>query len=124
MAWEYSHEELEDIFKFSIKEKWVIANQPITRGGSRCTFSCDTENHHVHTYCKACQRNLLPGTIIHNCTVGLLLGQIHPDMQENYLENNPLWEKPPKVAVETQYYQSQYSSSLPLYFVENDTPLY
>jgi len=43
----------------------------------------------VHTYCKACQRNLLPGTLIHNCIVGLLPEQIHPDMQENYLENNP-----------------------------------
>ena len=89
VAWEYSYEELEDIFKFSIKEKWVIANQLITREGSRCTFSCDTENHHVHTYCKAYQRNLLPRTLIHNCTIGLLPEQIHLDIQENYLENNP-----------------------------------
>ena len=112
IAWEYTQEEFEDIFKASIKESWVIANQPITRGGSRCTYGCDTENHHVHTYCKACKRNLLPGTIIHNCTIGLLPGQVHPDMNQNYLINNPWWDEPELVAVETQYYQNLHLPSI------------
>ena len=42
-------------------------------------------------------------------------------MNQNYLINNPWWDEPELVAVETQYYQSQYSSSLPLYFVKNNT---
>src|SRR3982074_2595606 len=73
VTWEYCQGKLEDIYKKNIKEKWVIANQPIIHGGFRCTFSCNTENHHLHTYCKTCQRNLLSKTVIHNCNVGLLL---------------------------------------------------
>jgi hypothetical protein len=124
VAWEYCQGELEDIYKENIKEKWVIANQPITHGGSRCTFSCDTENHHLHTYCKACQRNLLSGTVIHNCNVGLLLGQVHPDMNAIYLVNNPWWDEPQEVACETQYYQSLYASVFPLSYYEDVTTLY
>jgi len=66
----------------------------------------------VHTYCKACKRNLLPGTIIHNCTIGLLPGQVHPDMNQNYLINNPWWDEPELVAAETQYYQNLHLPSI------------
>ena len=124
VAWEYDLRELEVIYKENIKEKWVIANQPITHGGSRCTFSCDTENHHLHTYCKACQRNLLSGSVIHNCNVGILLGQVHPDMDAIYLINNPWWDEPQEVARETQYYQALYESVFPLSYYKDFTTLY
>ena len=48
-----SQDELEEIYRESIKIKQVITGQPINRGGSQCTFSYDTENYHIHTYCKA-----------------------------------------------------------------------
>jgi hypothetical protein len=89
-----SKDELEEIYLKNIKTKQVIAEQSITRGGSQCTFSCDTENHHVHTYCKACKKNLLYGTIIHDCVIGYGLGKIQSDMRPEYLKNDLWWEEP------------------------------
>jgi hypothetical protein len=65
--------------------KNVIAGQPIIRGGSHCTNACDIENHHTHTYCKACKRNLPYGTIVHNCIIGFELGKTRPGMDPAYL---------------------------------------
>ena len=55
--------ELEDIYHEYIKVKQVIARQPIIKRGSQCTFNCDTENDHIHTYCKACKKNLPIGQL-------------------------------------------------------------
>src|SRR6266536_1664007 len=94
-------EEVEDLFKQNIKIKQVIAGQPILRGGSRCDdFMCDIENHHIHTYCKMCKRNLPYGTTIHRCLFGFDLGQIHPDMDPKFLVNNLWWKEPQKVIEE------------------------
>ena len=94
-------EEVEDLFKQNIKIKQVIAGQPILRGGSRCDdFMCDIENHHIHTYCKVCKRNLPYGTTIHRCLFGFDLGQIHPDMDPKFLVNNLWWKEPQKVIEE------------------------
>jgi hypothetical protein len=86
--------ELEEIYRENIKIKQVIAGQPITKGGSQCTYSCDTENHHIHTYCKACKKNLLYGTITHDCIIGFGLGKIQPDMKPEYLVNDLWWDEP------------------------------
>jgi hypothetical protein len=51
-------EEFANLYLNNLKIKNVVANQPINRGGSRCTDACDIENHHTHRYCKACKRNL------------------------------------------------------------------
>ena len=75
IPYDYTLQELQDIYAENIKIKQVIASQPIERGGSKCTWDCDTENHHIHTYCKACQRNLPYGTINHHCTIGFEQGQ-------------------------------------------------
>lgn len=57
-------------------------------------MDCDIENHHIHCYCKMCKRNLPYGTVYHNCIVGFRPGQIKPDMNPNYLINDPWWEEP------------------------------
>ena len=46
-------------------------------------------------------------TIIHNCHIGLLPGQVHPDMNEHHLINNPWWDEPEEIARETLYYYVQ-----------------
>ena len=100
VAYTFTCEEIIALYEDSIVEKQVIANQPIRRGGSKCTFSCDLENHHLHTYCKACKRNLPYGTIVHSCTVGFNLGQKRPDMNPEYLINIPWWKEPATVQLE------------------------
>jgi hypothetical protein len=90
IGYKSSNDELEEIYRENIKIKQVIAGQPITRGGLQCTFSCDTENYHMHTYCKACKKNLLYETIIHDCVIGYGLGKIQPDMKPEYLTND-IW---------------------------------
>ena len=72
----------------------VIANQPIRRGGSKCTDACDTENHHVHNYCTVCKRNLFIGETFHACKWGLYEGEIHPEMDPRYLINQSWWKEP------------------------------
>ena len=70
-AYYFTRNELELLYQTLIKVKNVVANQPITRGGSRCTEACDTENHHIHTYCTLCKKNFWYGTTIHDCKMGL-----------------------------------------------------
>ena len=89
IAYTYPLQELTRIYEENIQQKQVIANQPITQGGSRCTFECDTENHHLHTYCKLCKRNLPYGTNIHDCTIGIQLEQKHSDMNPEFLTTHP-----------------------------------
>ena len=107
-AYTYSHKELEYLHEAMIKEKQVIANQPITRGGSRCDFSCDIENHHVHTYCKGCQRNLPYGTTIHNCKCGTGIGKIHFNINPDFLINKPWWKEPDEVIEQNRQHYARY----------------
>jgi hypothetical protein len=95
-----SRQDLENMYAQNIQIKQVIANQPITRGGSRCDFSCDIENHHVHTYCKMCKKNLFYGITIHDCIIGFSRGKIRPDMNPEYLINTPWWKEPKQVEQE------------------------
>ena len=111
-AYTYSQEELALLHGSYMREKQVIANQPINSGGSRCDFSCDIENHHIHNYCKACKRNLPFGVKIHNCTVGIGIGKFHFDMNPDFLVNQPWWKEPEEVTVENraryaQHYQKE-----------------
>jgi hypothetical protein len=112
---------LENMYAENIKIKQVIANQPITRGGSRCTMDCDTENHHVHTYCVMCKRNLFYGTIIHDCIIGFSQGKIRPDMNPAYLINHPWWNEPPVVQNENHFYYLKWLerlvNNLPIFHV-------
>src|SRR5262249_34958706 len=64
--------------------------------------SCDTENHHLHFYCKWCRKNLPYNTTIHKCKMGLDLGQIHPDMDPKYLTNYRWWTEPPAITEENR----------------------
>ena len=93
-------EELEELYRQNIVEKNVVANQPIRTGGSRCTFACDTENHHTHFYCKICKTNLAYGVIFHPCKMGYEYGQIHPVMDPKFLINHPWWKEPPQILAE------------------------
>jgi len=104
IAWKYNQGQLEEIFSKMVKIKQVIAGLPITKGGSKCDYSCDTENHHLHFYCKWCQKNLPYNTTIHKCKMGLGLGigQIHPDMNPEYLANHRWWTEPPVIAEENR----------------------
>ena len=97
MTWD----EYEQLFRANIVLKQVIAHQPIQRGESCCTEGCDIENHHVHTYCRLCKRNLYFGTTIHNCVMGFEPGKIRPDMIPEYLANTPWWQEPEAVQIET-----------------------
>jgi len=98
-------DEMIEIYKENIKVKQVIANQPITKGGSKCTDFCDIENHHIHTYCKACKHNLPYGIVLHDCIIGFERGKIHPDMNSNYLINDLWWTEPQLVQQENAYAQ-------------------
>ena len=87
------------LYLSNLKMKNVIAGQPIIRGGSHCTNTCDIENHHTHTYCKACKRNLPYGTIVHDCVIGFELGKTRPEMDPAYLVNVPWWSEPLAVQI-------------------------
>ena len=108
---------MEEIYRTNIKVKQVIANQPITKGGSQCTYACDIGNHHIHTYCKSCKRNLYYGTTIHDCIIGYEHGKVQPDMDPTFLINDPWWEEPLEVIIENnivylQYFQNLINNSL------------
>ena len=100
IAYTFTREEFLNIYRPYIQVKQVIAGQPITRGGSKCDASCDIYNHHLHTYCKMCQKNLPYGTIVHDCKVGLEPGKIHPGMDPKALVNHQWWEEPPAIQME------------------------
>ena len=111
-AYKPTEKEIHNIFLANLKEKQVIAGQPITTGGSKCTFACDTENHHIHNYCKACKRNLPYGTIVYDCVVGFTYGKIRPDMNPRYLISVPWWKEP--LAVQQENTHSHYQE-IPYY---------
>jgi hypothetical protein len=91
--------EFAELYLENLKTKNVVAGQPITKGGSRCTDACDIENHHSHLYCKACKKNLPYGTIVHDCTIGFEVGKIRPGMDPAYLVNVPWWMEPLAVRI-------------------------
>src|SRR4051794_34287452 len=111
---------MQDIYKANIKIKQVIAGQPINTRGSRCNYSCDIENHYLHTYCKACKTNLLYNTVEYECVIGYKLDQIQPDMDLIYLDNQIWWNEP--IEVKTQSLKTQMQvlhrilQGLPFYF--------
>jgi len=105
-------EKIRNIYLANLKEKQVIAGQPITTGGSKCTFACDTENHHIHNYCKKCKRNLPYGTVVHDCTVGFTFGKVRPGMDPRYLISVPWWKEP--LAVQKENIHSRYQE-IPYY---------
>ena len=88
-AYTYSRKDLLQLYLSNIKLKQVIANQLITRGGSRCTNACNEENYHVHMYCTQCKKNLFYETIVHDCNWELEEGQVHPEMDSKALVNHP-----------------------------------
>ena len=91
-AYQYSEQELFRIYLSNIIVKQVIASQPIKKGESKCTDACyfeSTVDHHTHTYCKCCKRNLFTDGVVHDCTWGIGLGERHPDMDPEYLVNVP-----------------------------------
>jgi hypothetical protein len=96
----YTQKEIKDFFQQYIKVKQVIAGQPITKGGSKCDFHCDIENHHLHTYCTICKRNLPYGTKIHECKLGITEGKIRPPMNPKNLVNTPWWKVPALVVLD------------------------
>jgi hypothetical protein len=110
---------LENMYLENIKIKQVIAGQPINHGGSRCTMECDTENHHVHTYCTMCKKNLFYGTAIHDCIIGFTLGKIRPDMNPKFLINNQWWKEPQAVQLENNINYLKYIERL-----INDLPVH
>jgi hypothetical protein len=96
-AYQYSQQELFDLYLSNVVVKQVIAGQPITRGGSRCTDVCYygmSVDHHTHTYCKLCKRNLFTDEIEHECIWGTMPGETHPEMDPRYLVNVPWWPEP------------------------------
>src|SRR5688572_5634589 len=111
-AFTLSKEEVYNLYAPFIKIKQVIANQPIKRGGSKCTDSCDTENHHIHTYCTMCKRNLFYGTVVHDCAIGFGIGQKHFEMDPNYLINIPWWIEPLRVQRYNNYIHLEYLMKL------------
>jgi hypothetical protein len=100
IAYAPTMEEYQSIFQENINIRHVVANQPIKKGGSKCTDSCDIENHHRHTYCRLCKRNLPYHTIVHDCIIGFGPGQIRPEMNPQYLINTPWWKEPLAVQAE------------------------
>ena len=91
-AYQYLEQEIIDLYLSNITVKQVIAGQPIRKGGSKCMEACyyrATVDHHIHTYCKTCKRNLFTGEVIHECKWGIESGEIHPEMDPHYLHNIP-----------------------------------
>src|SRR5436305_14415651 len=73
-AYQYSQQELYRLYLSNIVVKQVIARQLIKRRGSKCTNACyyrEPVDHHIHTYCKYCKRNLFTNEIVHDCIWGI-----------------------------------------------------
>jgi hypothetical protein len=116
--------EFAQMYMENLMLKNVVAGQPINRGGSRCTGACDIENHHTHTYCKACKRNFPYGTIVHDCIIGFETGKIRPGMDPKYLINQPWWKDPTAVEVLNNYHHLRFLYrqllGLPFYATSED----
>ncbi len=79
---------MEDI----IETRWVTANQPNRRGKWKCDDYCDIENHHLHIWCSICEKRIdHEDRINHDCRFGMSCGQIHPEMNPDYLYNDVFW---------------------------------
>ena len=99
-AYRYSQQELYRLYLSNIVVKQVIAGQPIKRGGSKCTnayYYEETVDHHIHTYCKCCKRNLFTNEIVYDCIWEIGQNELHPEMDPEYLINVPWWPEPVKV---------------------------
>ena len=118
----YSREELEDNFRAyrltpkefydmyvkNLRTKQVIANQPIKKGGSKCTEACDIENHHQHTYCIQCRRNLPYDTLVHDCNMGYEVRKVRLRMDPAYIVNVPWWNEPVAVQIYNNYHHLRF----------------
>ena len=79
---------MEDI----IETRWVTANQPNRREKWKCDDYCDVKNHHLHIWCSICERRIdREDRLNHNCRFGMGRGQIHPEMNPDYLYNDVFW---------------------------------
>jgi hypothetical protein len=121
------------LFEEGIVEKHVVANQPLRKGGSKCTEDCDTEQHHTHNYCRTCKRNLPYWDCynieeyLHDCVVGFGPGKIHFDMNPDYLINEPWWEEPAAVIADNHYTQLRKLYKIFMYYLHtpmNQIPFY
>jgi len=83
----YNTENLRQLYSQNIAIRQVIAGRPYNSGNGQCDDSCDIENHHIHTYCRACKRNLPYGTNIHPCNIPSYNHDFV--MNPNYLQNQP-----------------------------------
>jgi len=62
------------------------------KGNGQCTLACDTDNHHIHTYCNRCKKNLPYGTTVHKCR---FTSEEHGFvMNPKFLVNEPWWTEP------------------------------
>jgi hypothetical protein len=95
VAYTFSKSEVQQLYKEITEIRQVIANQPIRRGRWQCQPWCDEENHHIHTWCTICAKQIIPGTErSHPCKFGFELGNIRPEMNPKYLVNEVFWEEP------------------------------
>jgi len=95
VAWTYDKNEVTRLMNDVIETRWTIANQPTKRGKWKCDDYCDTENHHVHVWCKICQRRIdREERMNHNCRFGIGTGQVHPEMNPEHLFNDVFWTEP------------------------------
>ena len=102
IGYRYTRQELERLYSQNIRIRQVIAGQPYTRGNGQCTLACDMENHHIHTYCVGCKRNLSYGTTIHHCNLPAR-GEPHFVMDPTFLINTPWWTEPLLVRLKNNY---------------------
>ena len=87
----YNTENLRQLYSQNIAIRQVIARQSYTRGNGQCDDSCDIMNHHIHTYCRVCKRNLSYGTTIHQCNIPSYNHEF--TMNPEYLNNQPWWDE-------------------------------
>ena len=78
-AYTYTKKEWQALQMANIEYKWIVAGQPLHHGKWECSMNCDMMNHHQHVYCKACEKQIFPGTELdHNCAFGLGFGKKKP----------------------------------------------
>src|SRR5688572_32317759 len=74
----------------------------------KCDSSCNTEDHHIHEWYYACEKRIeWDRNHASKCKFGIGLGQIHPDMDPNYLVNNIFWNEPQLIIQENRDFQRQ-----------------
>jgi hypothetical protein len=95
VAYNFSNKELDSLFDELIKTKWIIAGQLVQQGRWSCKDHCDIENHHIHSYCTVCRKQVPYGMERdHGCKFGFEKGMIHPEMNPKYLFNEVFWSEP------------------------------